>query len=170
MKLDARQAAPILALALSGAVLGGCANPAPSVSDSVDAAAHALSAFPTAIDGYQRHVIELPAEKHEDDRKLELMGGKEMTVDCNARGLDGQFETRDVKGWGYTYWVLQSRGQVLGTMMACPPGSEHVGFMSAQPKLVRYNSKLPVVVFVPEGMTLHYRVWRAGVTKNAPQR
>jgi serine protease inhibitor ecotin len=35
---------------------------------------------------------------------------------------------------------------------------------------VRYNSKLPVVVFVPEGMGLGYRVWAAGARHDAPVR
>jgi ecotin len=28
--------------------------------------------------------------------------------------------------------------------------------------LQRYNSKLPVVVYVPEGFQVRYRVWEAG--------
>jgi ecotin len=31
-----------------------------------------------------------------------------------------------------------------------------------QPLLINYNSKLPVVVYVPEGMDLKYRIWKAG--------
>ena len=118
----------------------------------------------------QRHVIELPALPDEDAHKLELIGGKAMTVDCNSRGMDGRFEARDVPGWGYSYWVLQSQGQVHSTMMMCPPGSAKPGFVQAEPLLVRYNSKLPVVVFVPEGMQLRWRVWRAGATQEAPAR
>jgi len=115
-------------------------------------------------------VIELPALPDEDAHKLELIGGKAMTVDCNSRGMDGRFEARDVPGWGYSYWVLQSQGQVHSTMMMCPPGSAKPGFVQAEPLLVRYNSKLPVVVFVPEGMQLRWRVWRAGATQEAPAR
>ena len=133
-------------------------------------AAFAQQAFPATLAGHVRHVIELPALPDEDERKLELMGGKAMTVDCNSRGMDGRFEARDVPGWGYSYWVLQSQGQVHSTMMMCPPGSAKPGFVQAEPLLVRYNSKLPVVVFVPEGMQLRWRVWRAGATQEAPAR
>ena len=42
--------------------------------------------------------------------------------------------------------------------------------MQAESTLVRYNSRLPVVVFVPEGMALRYRVWRAGAAQDAPRR
>jgi ecotin len=27
--------------------------------------------------------------------------------------------------------------------------------------LIRYNSRLPVVVYVPEGVEVRYRIWRA---------
>jgi ecotin len=29
------------------------------------------------------------------------------------------------------------------------------------PYIIRYNSSLPIVVHVPEGMEVRYRVWRA---------
>ena len=159
------------ALALSSALLGACAQTAmPPNPQTVPnpAAAQELKAFPTQLAGHRRHVIELPALPNESEHKLELIGGKSMTVDCNARGMDGGFQARDVPGWGYTYWVLQSKGEVRSTMMMCPPGTEKPGFVPAEPLLVRYNSKLPVVVFVPEGMALRWRVWNAGAVQEAP--
>ena len=158
-------------LPICGALLAACAQPPMSASTTPNTAAqNELKAFPGTLAGHQRHVIELPALPDEDAHKLELIGGKAMTVDCNSRGMDGRFEARDVPGWGYSYWVLQSQGQVHSTMMMCPPGSAKPGFVQAEPLLVRYNSKLPVVVFVPEGMQLRWRVWRAGATQEAPAR
>jgi len=150
--------------------LAACAQPAMTSSAPNPAAAQELKAFPAVLAGHARHVIELPALPDEASHQLELIGGKAMTVDCNARGMDGHFEARDVPGWGYTYWVLQSQGQVRTTMMLCPPGSEKPGFVQAEPFMLRYNSKLPVVVFVPEGMQLRWRVWQAGATREAPAR
>lgn len=155
------------ALPACGALLAACAQQ-PAAPDP--AASQELKAFPAALAGYQRHVIELPALADESGHRLELIGTKAVTVDCNTRGMDGRFEARDVQGWGYTYWVLHSRGQVMTTMMACPPGSAHPGVAQTQGTLVRYNSKLPVVVFVPEGMGLGYRVWSAGALQAAAPR
>jgi len=146
-----------------------CAAQPASAPDRPDAARE-LKAFPSSLAGHQRYVIELPALADEAAHQLELIGGKAMTVDCNARGLDGRLQARDVPGWGYTYWVLESKGQVRSTMMMCPPGTEKPGFVQAEPLLVRYNSKLPVVVFVPEGMQLRWRVWQAGATHEAAAR
>lgn len=159
------------ALSVSGALLAACAQPAMTASATPNSAAQKdLKAFPAQLAGHQRHVIELPVLPDEADHQLELIGGKAMMVDCNARGMDGRFEARDVQGWGYTYWVLQSKGQVRSTMMMCPPGTEKPGFVQAEPLLVRYNSKLPVVVFVPDGMALRWRVWSAGAAHDAPVR
>ena len=30
------------------------------------------------------------------------------------------------------------------------------------PYLIRYNSRLPIVVYVPEGVDVLYRIWSAG--------
>lgn len=157
-------------LPLLGALVACAQQPMTSSTTINPAAAQELKAFPAALAGHRRFVIELPTLAHEADHQLELIGGKAMTVDCNARGMDGRFDARDVPGWGYTYWVLQSQGQVRSTMMMCPPGSEKPGFVKAEPLMLRYNSKLPVVVFVPDGMRLRWRVWQAGETQDARAR
>lgn len=157
-----------LALPPVFAVLAAACAAQPGAAPERADLARELKAFPATMPGHQRYVIELPALPDEAAHKLELIGGKAMNVDCNARGMDGHFEMRDVPGWGYTYWVFKSAGQVRTTMMMCPPGSEKPGFVQAEPVLARYNSKLPVVVFMPEGMQLHWRVWQAGPLQEAP--
>ena len=156
------------ALPLCGVLLAACTLPATTMSSTPNPAARQeLKAFPEQLAGHQRYVIELPELADEDAHRLELVGTKAMRVDCNTRGMDGRFEAHDVPGWGYTYLVLQSRGQVASTMMACPPGSERDGVVHTPSALLRYNSKLPVVVFVPEGLGLSYRVWNAGTLQAA---
>ena len=152
-------------LALVGA-LTACA-PLPMTTTPNPAAAQELKAFPATLAGHARYVIELPALADEAEHQIELIGGKAMTVDCNAHGMDGRFQARDVPGWGYTYWVLKSRGEVRTTLMMCPPGSAKPAFVQAEPLMLRYKSKLPVVVFVPEGLQLRWRVWSAGAPREA---
>lgn len=143
------------------------AQPTQAAAAPNPAARAELKAFPETLPGHQRHVIELPEQDDENAYKLELIGGQWMQVDCNRHGLSGGFEERDVSGWGYTYWVFQSQGQAFSTKMMCPPGTQRRDFVSAPPQLLRYNSKLPVVVFVPQGMDLRWRVWRAGEMQGA---
>jgi ecotin len=49
-------------------------------------------------------------------------------------------------------------------MMACPGRRRHEAFVQLRGDgyLVRYNSKLPLVVYAPDGFEVRYRVWRAG--------
>jgi len=48
--------------------------------------------------------------------------------------------------------------------MACPEGEKTDQFVQVRGDgfLQRYNHKLPVVVYVPEGYEVRYRIWSAG--------
>ena len=49
--------------------------------------------------------------------------------------------------------------------MAPPEGSPQVKkFVTAAPIKIRYNSRLPVVIYVPEGYEVRYRIWEASKT------
>ena len=48
--------------------------------------------------------------------------------------------------------------------MAVDPNAPKVNrfvTLGGEPYLIRYNSRLPVVVYVPEGAEARYRMWRA---------
>lgn len=36
--------------------------------------------------------------------------------------------------------------------------------LGGEPKLLRYNSRLPIVVYVPSSVEVRYRLWRADPT------
>lgn len=158
-------------LAAASLLLSACAvGPINAGESAHPARGEQLKAFPSSIPGHDRYVIELPARKHENLHQVELLGGKMLMVDCNVHGIDGQFVEHVIDGWGYSYWQLDSQGQVRSTLMACPSDDKTEVFVQAQPKLLRYNSQLPVVVFLPEGMQLKYRLWSAGTMQNAMPR
>ncbi|MGH7028650.1 serine protease inhibitor ecotin [Brevundimonas sp.] len=127
-----------------------------------------LKAFPAASAGQTRHVIRLPAQADEDALKIEVIVGKTMKVDCNRHIFGGRLQERTAEGWGYNYYVLDSLGQAASTMMVCPPGSEHDAFVRSRAQdLIRYNSRLPLVVYAPADVEVRYRVWRAGEEQTA---
>ena len=67
-------------------------------------------------------------------------------------------------GWGFTRYVVSELGPMAGTRMAVDPNAQKVERfirLGGEPYLIRYNSRLPVVVYVPEGVEVRYRVWRA---------
>lgn len=53
---------------------------------------------------------------------------------------------------------------MAGTLMAVDPNAPKVDRfvpIGGEPYLIRYNSRLPVVVYVPEGVAVRYRIWSA---------
>ena len=135
---------------------------------------YGMKPYPAPDEGFQRLVFRIPTVEHEEGRKVEIMVGKVMPVDCNRTWFGGELETRTAEGWGFPYHVLESAGGPASTMMACPPGGETTEtFVSVRGDgfLQRYNSKLPVVVYVPDGFEVRYRVWAAGeeVGRAAPE-
>lgn len=54
---------------------------------------------------------------------------------------------------------------MAGTLIAADPNEPKLDrfiTLGGDPYLVRYNSKLPIVVYVPEGVEVRYRIWTAG--------
>ncbi|NSL90873.1 serine protease inhibitor ecotin [Chitinophaga sp. Mgbs1] len=117
-----------------------------------------LKPFPVTVKGMTRYVIDLPERNAEDNYQVELMAGKVMKVDCNNHRLIGQFTVKDVKGWGYTYYQYTSTGRTASTLMGCPDKTLTDKFIY-NTRLVRYNSKLPIVVYVPKGYQVKYKIW-----------
>jgi len=144
-------------------LLSGCLL---ALGVAVRAAEHPeLKAFPAASEGMVRFVIALPHKERgeEDDFKVELIAGREMMTDgVNRVRLGSAIEPRDLKGWGYTYYEVTGSGETISTLMAPPEGAPQVkSFVSGAPLMIRYNSRLPVVVYAPQGYQIRYRIWTA---------
>jgi len=124
-----------------------------------------MEAFPAAEKGMTRFVLELPAQNNESDFKVELLVGRtELTDEHKRYFFVGAIEEVDIEGWGYTRYVVNELGPMAGTLMAVDPNTPKVErFISlgGDPYLVRYNSRLPIVVYVPEGTEVKYRIWQA---------
>ena len=128
-------------------------------------AADNLKAFDPAEDGMVRYVLQLHAENEEARFRVELIVGKMVQVDeKNRYFFGGQLQEEVVEGWGFTQYRLTDLGPMGGTLMAVDPNAAKVSrFVSlgGDPYLVRYNSRLPIVVYVPEGVEVRYRIWTA---------
>ncbi len=116
--------------------------------------------FPQAQEGFVRHVIEVPKTDNDYDHKVELLIGKTMMVDCNHHSFSGKIESITLKGWGYKYLEVNNIQSGPTTMMACrEPKTEQ--FISIHDSLRRYNSRSPIVVYIPKGYEVRYRIWSA---------
>jgi ecotin len=140
---------------------------------SVAAAADNMKAFPPAEAGQTRHVLQLPQQANEADLRVELVIGKTVKTDAvNRYFFGGKLEAVNIEGWGFTRYVLKNLGPMAGTMMAPPdaPRVDRFITIGSEPNLLRYNSRLPLVIYVPEGVEVRHRIWRADAeTKPVPE-
>jgi ecotin len=126
-----------------------------------------MKAFPPAEDGMVRHVLQLPHQDNESNFKLELIVGKTVLTDPDNRYFfAGNIERKTIPGWGFSRYIVSELGPMAGTLMAVDPSKPKVErfiTLGGEPYLIRYNSHLPVVVYVAEGVEVRYRVWCAGI-------
>lgn len=128
-------------------------------------AADNMKAFAPAKEGMIRHVLQLPKQDDESAFKVELIAGKTVQVDQENRYFfGGKIETETIAGWGFPRYNVSELGPMAGTRMATDPNAPKVNkFVSlrGEPYLIRYNSRLPIVVYAPEGVEVRYRIWSA---------
>jgi ecotin len=128
----------------------------------------ALAAFPAAQQGMTRFVIRLPEKSRgdEDALQVELIAGRETLTDgVNLLRLASAIDAQLLPGWGYTYYAVSGSSEIISTRMAPPPNAPQVKqFVSGAPLHIRYNSRLPIVVYAPQGYQVRYRIWSAAAT------
>jgi ecotin len=105
---------------------------------------------------------------------MEMKIGKTARIDAeNCYFFGGSLQAVNIEGWGFTRYLLAERGPMAGTLMAVSPDALKVDrfiTLGGEPQLLRDNSRLPLVVYVPGGVEVRYRIWRADPeTKPVPQ-
>lgn len=134
-----------------------------------------IKSFPPAKEGMVRYVIQLPKKDREEEMNfgVELIVGQEMLTDgVNRIGLGGKIETKTLQGFGFNYYEIEKLGPAMSTLIGVPPGTPKVNkFVAGPSQLIRYNSRVPVVIYVPEDAEVRYRIWEAPEkTEPAPKR
>jgi len=151
-----------VALALIFALMGTSLYAADEKNDTIKK--DKTHMFPQAKEGFVQYVIEVPKTENDNDHKVELLIGKNMLVDCNHHSLRAKIVNVTLKGWGYKYLEISDIQNGPTTMMACPqPKTEKfISVYMGEEALRRYNSRSPIVAYLPKGYEVHYRIWSAG--------
>lgn len=125
-----------------------------------------IAPFPKPESGFTRQVIHLAPQAQEDSFQVEILAGKTLDVDCNRQRLGGILEEKNLEGWGYPFYRLEKVIGPMSTLMACPDGKRKKDFVPVVGDgfLLRYNSKLPIVLYVPKDVDVRYRIWSASST------
>lgn len=150
----------LLAFAFCVSTLAGAQNLLEKNSNKIT-----VKDFPVPAANQKQVVIDLPAKlspEEERNYKVEIIPGKKMMVDCNHHGLNGNIEEKIVEGMGVNYYIFNTNGEIRSTRMGCPDNSKHEAFVTAQSIMVDYNSRIPVVVYIPKEYEVKYRIWSAG--------
>lgn len=124
-----------------------------------------MKAFPPADEGMSRFVLQLPEQADETLFKVQLLIGKTVQTDERNRYFyGGKIIEETIQGWGFPRFVVKELGPMAGTLMAIDPQAPKVSrfiTIGGESFLVRYNSRLPIVVYVPNGVEVRYRLWKA---------
>ncbi|KPA75177.1 putative ecotin [Leptomonas pyrrhocoris] len=129
--------------------------------------------YPAAAPGQERKVIYLPSfdpRVEADHMRVQLIPGRhEDCEDGRLYNLTGTISEGTIEGWGYSYYVV-----TLGDIYAAhrtPADAEGATTFVAmyENPIITYNSRLPVVVYMPEGTELRYRIWRDELGRTAEE-
>ena len=135
-----------------------------------------LTGYPDPAPGLKRWVIQpsglLPKSAdpfisaHPLDWRIQLIVGQTVRLDCNTKRLLGPGVTMRMlpKASGKALFEVKGPVAVISTKMACPDDQPtRTSFLSLgkQPYLVPYNASWPIVVDLPVGTELRWRVWKA---------
>lgn len=120
-----------------------------------------IAPYPKAEKDMVRHVIELTPQQNEENYQVELIVGKTTKADCNRQWYAGDLEEKTLEGWGYSYYKLQELKGPFSTQMAChePAKERFITANLGNEGTMRYNSKLPIVVYTPKDVDVKYRIW-----------
>ena len=135
-----------------------------------------LSGYPAPEQGLQRWVIQpsgllpksadplISANPH--DWRVQLLVGQEVELDCNNSWLSGPAlrMQRLPEASGKALFVVNGPLVVMSTRMACPAdqaSQRSFLVLGQQPYFVPYNASWPIVVDLPKGVELRWRVWKA---------
>lgn len=164
----------IISLSQSNIAVAAEDRTAPAKENGV--ASDYLKHFPEKQPEQERMVIHLPKRDNEQNLKVELIFGVIVRTDLNNPNrfrIEGTLTEKTVKGWGLRYYELKAdRNRVSSTRKGFLKMAGKEKDVSApvvlrsdsndlfsRDLLLHYNSKEPIVAYVPSGFEVRYRLW-----------
>lgn len=125
-----------------------------------------MAGYPDII-GFERRVIfpEKLSPSLEKEQKIEIFPGREILVDCNQYGLQGQMLSRTFSN-GNSYYLFNTNGEIYSTKMACSDETRQSRFVIGESVMTDYRSDVPLVVYTSQYLQVKYSLWKAGEAKS----
>ena len=126
-----------------------------------------IAPYPAPTADQKRYVIYLPEIEfdNEKNRKVELRAAKNTEVDgVNHYSHSGHLLTKILKGGYHRYHVIDGvSDSPTHTLMggSFKSSVQPVGIHLGDETFLKYNSRLPIVVYAPKDVILNYVIWRA---------
>lgn len=119
--------------------------------------------YPKAKEGMEQVIIDLPKVKSETlEYRVEFSVGKDMETDlCNPYTLIGEWIDKQVEDSELVYFIASTKGQVVKAMNPCKNDKVKTQFVGIKSRFLEYKNNQQLVVYVPEGYQLRYRVWNS---------
>ena len=117
--------------------------------------------YPKAEKEMEKHTIILEEKEKEENYMVKLKFGREKLLDCNNYFLlGGKIEEKILEGYGYNYYIFNGKDEMGSTKMGCSVNTKTQKdvFYNVE-EIIRYNSKLPVVIYAPKGVFVDYAVY-----------
>ncbi|KAG5509230.1 hypothetical protein GH5_06317 [Leishmania sp. Ghana 2012 LV757] len=119
--------------------------------------------YPAPAPGQERKVIYLPPQDfavEQQHLRVQIIPGRhENCEDGRLYELGGTVSEEVVQECGYPYYVV-TLGDMRATNRSLSDPENATTFVALhESPFIAYNSKLPIVVYVPEGAAVRYRVW-----------
>ncbi|GET87239.1 ecotin, putative [Leishmania tarentolae] len=119
--------------------------------------------YPVAAPGQVRKVIYLPQQDpavEQQHLRVQLIPGRqEHCEDGRLYKLTGSVREETVEGCGYSYYVVVLGGMSTDHRALSDPENATTFVALPENPMIAYNSKLPIVVYVPQGAEVRYRIW-----------
>lgn len=126
-----------------------------------------VAPYPAVNKDSNRHVIWLANQADESQYKVEILATKSGLKDCNTVSYNANLKVQTLEGWGYDYYRVDNLQGPNSTLMACDNKQKrkaNIPVNFADQDLLRYNSKLPIVIYAPKDIDIQYRIWQAAKT------
>ena len=119
--------------------------------------------YPIPQEGWEKVEVILPViKKGNGEYRVEFTVGFEMETDlCNPYSLIGEWTEHEVKNTNFVYFIASTKGQVVKAMNECPNEKTKSQFVGLKSNSIVYNGEQSLVVYIPEGYQLRYRLWSA---------
>ncbi len=120
------------------------------------------------ITGFEKRAIFLSELSPEEQQNtmIEIIPGRELLVDCNHYGLQGDMSKRTLQKNGNPFFLFNSLGEVFSTQMGCPDDTKQMKFVTGQTMLTEYRSDIPLVVYTSQFFDVKYSLWKGGDVKS----